>query len=280
MAIEGLCNKPVIEHSTNTSDAVEASVEALEILGLVQDRDQVTESVAGEFNRLMASNVTQNGELFIKLPRDVITLKSLIAASDNTRYAGNRTYPATLICDNLWTPQPGADRYAADELDNLTSDPYSGTYSPHARLALYNPESPADQLLHFLKMPFHEIHTKPKKPTQLQAVNEASKAFETEHPDLSMIPLSVKDIAMIALTRRIKGENMPLEHGIMRDATLRTVEKLYGPGGLQLSHNEYEVASIDYHEKLRLRYSLGKARCLEGVGLSVGPNNLTSEMFN
>lgn len=264
MAIEGL--KTVTQpNEVNFSDQVGASVEALDLLGLVEDHDKVTESVTADYNALTKSG--RAGEAFIQLPRDVITLGGMVRVLDDAPYTGDRKYSTTYVYDELWTPGVGAEGYQAEELDNLTLTG-NGNFAPHARLAVHNPANKQEPLLHFLDMPFDDKHAKRKQQTQLEAIDVAVNAYEAEgHEGFAMTPLNAKAVAFIALTRRIKGEAMPMAWGFMRDATLPriTVDGYSVVGG---------VVSIG--GQLGLRRSVGYACSDGGVGLSVGPKEVKS----
>ncbi|HEY1644910.1 MAG TPA: hypothetical protein VGF75_00815, partial [Candidatus Saccharimonadales bacterium] len=131
----------------------------------------------------------------------------------------------------------------------------------HARLAVHNPDSEREPLLHFLSQPFDDMYPEDGKKTQLESIDEATATFNAEHEDFEMTPLNAKAVAFIALMRRIKGEDMPMAWGWMRDATLprKTVrgDSIVGRVG-------------SYDDRLRLRRSRGRADSYIGVGLSVG----------
>ncbi len=265
MAIEGLRTTPQPREVSNVSDQVGASVEALEILGLVEDHDQVTESVTAEFTSLQSSGRT--GETFIQLPRSVISLGDLVKASDSATYSGDRQYPETYVYNELWTPGFDRNGYKAEELDNLTLGG-NGNFAPHARLAVHNPASEQEPLLHFLSKPFDEKYAQKGEQTQLEAVEEAVREYEAEaHEGLAMTPLNAKAVAFIALTRRIKGEDMPITWGYMRDATLSRKTVVGGSivGFVLSSGDEFSLSG-----------SSGDAYSNLGVGLSVGPKELKS----
>lgn len=264
MAIEGL--KTVAQpNQVNFSDQVGASVEALDLLGLVEDHDKVTESVTADYNALTKSG--RAGEAFIQLPRDVITLGGMVRVLDDTPYTGDRKYPTTYVYDELWTPGVGSEGYQVAELDNLTLGG-NGNFATHARLAVHNPANEQEPLLHLLDMPFDGKYAKRKQQTQLEAIDVAVNAYEAEgHEGFAMTPLNAKAVAFIALTRRIKGEAMPMAWGFMRDATLprKTV------GGRSVVG---DVDSVD--GQLYLYGSDGDAYSYGGVGLSVGPKEIKS----
>ncbi len=261
MAIEGLRTAPQ-PLEMNISDEAGASVEALGILGLVQDRDQVIESVTAEFRTLGQSGKT--GEPFIQLPRGIITLQGLITALDSATYPGDRKYPETYVYDKLWTPGYDSDGYKESDLDNLELG-QTCNWQAHARLAVHNPASEQEPLLHFLGQPYDKKYAESGQQTQVEAIAEVAQAYDVTHEGFKMTPLNTKAVAMIALTRRIKGEAMPMAWGFMRDATLprRTVD-----GGSY-------VGSVDsIGGQLYLRGSRGRAYSSGGVGLSVGPKEL------
>lgn len=262
MSIEGLRTAPQ-PIDANISDQIGASVEALNILGLVENRDQVTESVTDEFRSLGHSGRT--GELYIQLPRSVITLDSLVKASDSATYPSAKQYPESYVYRELWTPSYGSEGYKAEELDNLTLGS-NGDFAPHARLAVHNPASEQEPLLHFLDKPFYAKYAKRKQQTQIEAVDQAVAAYEAEgHEDFEMAPLNAKAVAFIALTRRIKGETMPMAWGYMRDATLPRKEV----GGRSFVGDVCSCGG-----RLELGGSDGGPDSGSGVGLSVGQKEL------
>lgn len=265
MAIEGLRTIPQ-PSEVSVSDQVGASVEALNLLGLVEDRDQVTESVTAEFSALSRQS-GRTGEAFVQLPRSVITLGDLVKASDSATYSGDRQYPETHVYRELWTPGFDEDGYKAEELDNLTVSS-NGNFAPHARLAVHNLASEQEPLLHFLDKPYDKKYAEKGQQTQLEAVEEAVKEYEAEgHETFEMTPLNAKAVAFIALTRRIKGETMPMTWGFMRDATLPRKEVV----------GDSIVGVVDsLSDEFRLLRSGGNAYPREGIGLSLGSKELNS----
>ncbi len=264
MVIEGLRTVPEQPKSANISDHVAANVEALDMIGLVEDRDQVTESVARDFEALTESGRT--GESYIALPRGLITLSGLIEVSDSGNYNG-KEYPESYVWSSLWTPGTSRGGYKADELDNLT---FGGNvdFPVRARLAVHGNESQEEPLLHFLNKPFDEKYAQSGEQTQLEAIDKAVAAYEAEgHQDFAMTPLNAKGVAFIGLVRRIKGESMPFEWGYMRDGTLRrkTVGGRSVVGDVDSDGDEFYLGGSD-----------GGAGSGCGVGLSVGPRVLES----
>jgi hypothetical protein len=255
MAIRGLRTEP----QPSVGDAVGASVEALHMLGLVQDHDEVTKSTAADFAALEGSGRT--GELYVRLPQS-IALAGVIAVLDGGNYPDKKEYPETYVYRKLWTPGTDPNGYTDKDLGNATPS----AYPAHGRLAVHNPISPREPLLHFLNKPYDEKYAEPGEYTQLMAIAEAAAAYDAEgKPALAMESLTARDVAMIALTRRIKGESMPIQWGLMRDATLprRTVD---GDSFVGV------VCSND--GQLELVWSYGYAYSFVGLGLSVGPKSL------
>jgi hypothetical protein len=262
MAIEGL-KAPEVR---NMADEVGASVDALDMLGLVEDREQVTESVKADFASLEDSGVA--GEKFVQLPRGVIELPEIIKILDGASYPDGRTYPETYVYDRLWTPGTDPNGYGAFDVGNLAADRKDEDWQPHARVAVHNPDSPDEPLLHFLNMPFDNEYAKKRQETQLDAIDKAAQEYGTAHEGFEMTPLNAVGVAMIALSRRIKGEKTPMSWGFMRDATLsrKTVD-----GGSYVG----DVDSLD--GGLRFVRSDGRADSGVGVGLSVGPKVLSPQ---
>jgi len=155
MAIEGLKSANQLQPST-IRDEVEASVEALDILGLVEDRDQVAETLAGEFTKLGQSG--KPGVPYVQLPRGIRTLREVITASDEARYPEDRGYPPTFIDAALWTPGTSPESYNEDDLGNLEPGQTGAKWLAHSRLAVYNTLNSDEPLLHFLDQPI-DWHT-------------------------------------------------------------------------------------------------------------------------
>lgn len=265
MAIEGLRTAPQPVTEVNFNDHVGATVEALNVLGIIEDRDRVTDTVTKDFESLGASGRT--GEAFIQIPRSLVTLEQLIDASDSATYSNSRTYPKSDVWKKLWIPGNDPNGYSADELDRLTLDG-SGNFDIHARLAIFGEEATKEPLLHFLNMPYDD-YARDKwggDQTQLEFIDKAIADYEAEaHEGFEMTPLNAKAVAMIALVRRIKGQTMPMAWGYMRVAALtrKTVDGVSCVG--------YVYSRRDH---LRLRGSRGASSSSIGVGLSVGPKDI------
>lgn len=259
MAIQGLRSPEV----RNAGDDIGAQVEALEMLGLVEDREQVTESVTADFAALDESGV--EGEKFVQLPRSVIELQDMIKVIDGAEYPDERSYPNTYVYDRLWTPGTDSGGYSSLDIGNLGVDRREEIWQPHARVAVPNVDSPNEPLLHFLGMPFDGERAEEGQETQRDAIAKAIEEYGASHENSEMTPLNAPGVAMIALIRRIKGEEMPMEWGCMYDATLprSTV------GG-------DSIVGIVYSNGGELWFDggYGDADSRVGVGLSVGPKQL------
>src|SRR3990167_1812088 len=251
MTIEGLRNAPSLPQ-VNITDAVGASVEALDRLDLVNDRERVVETVTADFELINSSGVT--GESFVQIPQRLVKLSGLVETLDAGPYPG-RDYPATYIYHALWTPGNNANGYKDEELGNLEGDE-TAVWQPHARLAVHNPDSKDEPLLHFLGQPYDAKYAEQGQETQLEAIAKAKQAYESEHEGFNMTPLNANAVAMIALIRRIKGEAMPMEWGFMRDATLP--RKFVG--GVSFVGDVYSR-----YGKLKLNDSNGNANPNNGV---------------
>ena len=265
MAIEGL-KAPEVR---NVTDEVDVAVEALDMLGLVEDRDRVTESIKADFDALSVLSVG-GGERYVQLPRNVITLPEMINALDSGSYSEGREYPKTYVWEDLWTPGASTAGYKDDDLGNLSADRKDADWPAHVRMVILNEEdSPEEPLLHFLNQPFDEKYAEKGQKTQLESFDEARQDFlEAQDPGFDMTPLNVSAVAMIALMRRIKGEDMPMEWGFMRDVTLPRVSL----GGVSF------VGRVDSRGgQLRFGRSDGSAHPHAGGGLSVGPAELESQ---
>ncbi|HET7060002.1 MAG TPA: hypothetical protein VFH99_01640 [Candidatus Saccharimonadales bacterium] len=262
MAIEGLRAAEV----RVASDEAGAAVEALDMLGLVEDRERVAESVAADFAALNES--AQVGEKFIQVPRSIITLAEMVQTLDDGSYESGETYPKTYVDDELWTPGNHASGYKADDIGNLVLGAKNGNWPAHARIAITNPDSTEEPLLHFLNQPYDEKYAEEGEETQLETLGKVRQDFEVGQSEFAMTPLNVPAVTMIALMRRIKGEAMPMEWGFMRDGTVPRAT---------FGARSY-VGSVDSDGgQLELDGSRGRSRPDGGLGLSVGPKEFESQ---
>ena len=265
MGIEGLRTVPEPNPNINVSDEVGAAVQALDMLGLVQDREQVTETITTDFaalNTFLSGHTT--GEAYIQVPRRVISLPRMIEVLDGAKYPGEREYPDTWVYRDLWVPGTTDGSLEAEDISNLELG-NQGDFPVHARLAVHNPNNHNEPLLHYLGQPFDEMYAEEGEETQLKSFATSKTLQEAAHEDSTLTPLNASAVAMIALTRRIKGQDMPFEWGFMRDATLprKTVDGDSVVGG---------VSSCD--GQLALDWSYGYSGPRGGLGLSMGPKEL------
>lgn len=263
MAIEGLRNPPNVS-KVNVSDHVGAMVEALCMLNLVDDREQVAESILAESTFLERSGVT--GETFVQLPRRLVTLEGLTTVSDNATFMHGKKYPPTSVYGDLWTPGT-ARGYGEKDLDNLVLGKTSDSWRPHVRLAVYNPECSWEPLVHFLDKPFNDTYSKNGEQTQLEALRKTITRYRAKHPEFAMTGLNTKAIAFISLVRRIKDQPEPIKQYIMYDPTLP----------VKCVDRANRVGTVFFRNGgLRLEGCSGYKGSSYGVGLSVGPKDLRS----
>ncbi len=259
MAISGVRSSETVP--VVNSDDVGAAVEALSLVAAFDDREAVTAQVRGEFAALAGSSV--QGELYIHVPSSVANLGRVAQALDEGSFG--KEYQATYVYGQLWTPGVGQEGYTADELGTLGSG--TGEDQVHARVAVHGTKSQDEPLLHFLCLPYDDYAKQTWNPraeaTQLEKVAEVKQAFEAENTDFNMAPFNANDVAFMALMYRIKGEDMPMSRGFMRDASLS-----------RKSVGGYSVVGSVYSSRGRLRFGLsdGDANDGIGVGLSVGKN--------
>lgn len=253
MAVQGLLipgqeiNAPKFTPSNERSDEVGVVVEALDMLGVVVDHDQATESVASEFAVLDELGV--EGQKYVG--GNVFTFDRILEVLDGGKFPA-KTYPNTFVNEEPWFDVKGK----------------GSVLPPHARLAVHNPDNPISPLLHGLGLPYDGTHEHHPCVTQVDFVTEKKTAFESERWGFNLSALTHMDIAFIALIQRIKGENMPLlGPGYMRDASLPRAN----------SHGRtLQIGSLTSTETGQLRFSgsggLGFASEYWGVGLSLGKN--------
>ncbi len=251
MAIEGLIKveseqRPYID----IHDDAHVTLEALNILGVVDDKEAALASITADYASLLATEVNETGELYVDIPYTTLSTQGMINAIDAH---GKRIYPKTSVDTNLWTPGAKNGSYSDEELA------ISSGNKPTAQLALHGRDE--EPLLHFLHMPF-DYNTKLiiESRTQLEAIAEAKTAFESIYPELTMKALGHRAFLMIALQHRIKGESVPLTDGHMRDASLPRTNQ----GRISV------VAEVNSERtQLCLNSSRGYADPYRGVGLSV-----------
>lgn len=262
MAIQGLERRQVIV--ADPSDQVGVMVQALEMLGMVGDvnREEVTESVRSDVEAL--NDCGELGLNYPYIPEDLIALDQVVEALDSGKFAG--VYRDTYV-DCLWVPSEGRGHFSANEFGGFAQSKTDADIPAHVRRAVFDTHSGYDMLLHFLDMPFDAERAEKGEQTQLEAIAEAVKRYESTHKGFSMGALSAKDIAMMSLMQRIKGSDvMPLEAGRMHDATMP--RKL----GLGPCRDQSVIGNVTTDlDQLRLEWTVGSRIPEAGVGLTVGP---------
>jgi hypothetical protein len=220
MAIQGLRTTP--QHTNlHISDEVASSLAVLDRLGLMQDHDRVAETMIADIDNLRLCGMV--GEPYVYYPQ-AITFHGLINALNNGPFP-RHTYPSTSINHRVWGSGEHTDGYSYQQLDKLALRQPCADWAPQVRLAVYNTHSSpkVDKLLHFLALPFDTHNAGRGQHTQLDAIDEAKRAYDSEHEGFVMTPLTTQAILTIALSRRLrrlKDEAMPVSRAYFRDATL------------------------------------------------------------
>jgi hypothetical protein len=217
-------------------DEASATVVALELLGLVDDRERLLDSVSTEFEVLRASGIP--GELYIQVPESVCSACAIARAvwygqlsarslEDDPKYVTFESLRENV--DPLWRPGHAAHSYTVSEVGNLTiPSSQDRKWAPHARLAVYDTENTKAHngkgLLHFLNQPFDSERATAGQQTQLEAI--ATVAANERYRGHTLAPLNTSGLAMIALIRRVQGLPMPMKNDhrspaeVLVDATL------------------------------------------------------------
>jgi hypothetical protein len=249
---------PIID----SSDQVGVSVEALKVLGLVKDKEMLTESLTRDYQRLIEGQ-DRSGELFVKIPlRRDLGLAAMLNLVDSRFYEGRRptskvrVYPRAEVWPELWE-QPVKDTSVTD-VNNLVSP----AQKAHARLALKDGPNPDDPFLYFVGQPYDDETAVMGEKTQLGSLAGAQVAYEQYKPDFNLTHLSIADYVMLDTQARIRGEalqiygqmNIPFmgRKRIHGESVIGSVSKFSHTGGLQLGWTE------------------GRSDDNAGIGLSVG----------
>jgi hypothetical protein len=206
------------------------------------------------------------GEAIPSIPYGMLATQQMVEVVDSHSFG---KYPETYVYDNLWIPGTEDGSYTHEQLAK------SAGAKPTARLALHTNESTQEPLLHFLDLPFDDyakiVSNPDAETTQLEALKSQKEKVKTENPEVDVLPLSHRDFLMLALIRRIKGEqkqipaNMPISLSI-------------SPGGFlldaSLPRTEVDGISVvgcvySYDGRLHLDGSDGSARSGSGVGIAL-----------
>lgn len=258
------------KHIFDASETARVHAHALGLLGF-QLTDYDKQTLLDDFTALNVQTATAQfqglpvtGEPTLSLPYSVVSTAELIARIDAVEASETKRieFPKTYVYPNLWTPGTETNSYTDEDLGAA-----SGKLTL-ARLMLNNPNNQstnrgnqAEPLLHFLNQPFDSKNAKRGDITQLQSVIEASEHFTAINPELSLRATTHREVALLALIRRIKGEPMPVNWGFMRDAN--HTRKEVGGGSV--------VGGVrSFVGRFRLGGSYGSACPSVGVGLSAG----------
>ena len=266
MAIQGLISPEVVKPKPvfDINEEAETTLEALMTLGVVgEDKEATHKSILNDYTALAetAGNLGMTGEAIPSIPYGMLATQQMVEVVDSHSFG---KYPEPYVDDNLWIPGTEDGSYTHEQLAK------SAGAKPTVRLALHTNESTQDPLLHFLDLPFDDYAKKEYTPdaetTQLEAIKSQKEKVETENPEVDVLPLSHRDFLMLALIRRIKGEqkqipaNMPISWGFMRDASLPRTEV----------DGRSVVGSVrSYRGRLYLALSGGRANFDDGVGIAL-----------
>ncbi|NTW62335.1 hypothetical protein HGB25_02925 [Candidatus Saccharibacteria bacterium] len=258
----------VTSPSAKASEDVAVAVQALDMLGLVDDPDQLTESYLYQYDVLLKQQ-TRPGEFFIQVPISSpdFCLRSMISVIDGDNYGGGRQYPPTEVWETLWGVNNYKLGYTYGEASQIGfgRNIMASDFAMHPRLAVNDGPDDREPLLHFIDRPMFEQCDKDDK-TQMQLLAETKGDFEVEFPEFYMAPLNVASVAMIALQRRIKGEPMPIEWGLMRIPYM---------GQKPVRHAGMTVAGVKSRNSQLIIDGAKNPRVIsDGIGLSVGINEM------
>lgn len=274
MAIEGLRTTP--QHSDlHISDEVASLLRVLDRLGLMQEHDRVAKTMIAAIDNLSLCGMV--GEPYVYYPQ-AITFQGLIDALDNGTFP-RHTYPSTDINHRVWGSGEHTEGYRYRELDRLALGQPFADWAPQVRLAVYNTHSTpkVDKLLHFLGLPFDTHNAERGQETQLDAIDEAKRAYDSEHEGFVMRPLTTQAILTIALSRRlrqVKDEPMPVSRAYFRDATLPRLymDPLETSQPRRFNHPPISLVGMVFSGakgEMVLDWSRGTPKEDVGVGLSI-----------
>lgn len=260
----------------NFGDPAAVTVEALNLLGRITDRDEALDTIATAYADL-SQGVSQPGELYV-LPAlgAGLTLKDMLTFADGASYPGDRTYPQTYpltqnasdFNNRLWFPQdPTKEGYSLDEINRTDVAKDGGgspvAAAPAARFALKTGSVSEDPLLHFLGLPYDDMYPEAGKSTQLAELDKVQAEFAANgaNKGLALTPINAAGFTILALQARIRGEKLPVSWGFMRIPQLgrKTVVGYSVVGGVDSDGGQLGFGYSD-------GFGLGNA----GVGLEVG----------
>lgn len=221
--------EPVPLSGSNLGKYKEASAHILELVGL----ERLTDRVVSEIDQYLYCG--REGEPYIAAPESILPIDKVVSAY-NSLFLSKPTRPDTpprMTVNKLLFSTTGYNNsaYTKDEVSCV--DRTSATrYPAHVRLAVHNmSDNRVDPLLHFTGLPFGDFaaNKRPDDPSnQLSKFKEAEAEFDNEegHSEYAMTPLGVKAVLMIALLRKVMGDNdnrsitIPLRRGYMFDGTV------------------------------------------------------------
>jgi len=256
----------LIVHKIDSSDQVGVSDEALRVLGLVEDREMLTESLTADHQRLVASE-GRNSELFVKIPLwRGMGLAAMINLVDSRFYEGRLPLsedgrcPPTYIEYELWDRK--IKGLSVEEINNLLS-PTKTVFAAHARLALKEGDNPDNPYLYYSGLPYDEETALRHEKTQLRSLLEDQAEYERLNPKLNLAHISVADFVILALQARVRGEEMQASGQMNLPYMGR--EPVYGESVIG-------SASMLSDGRLQLAWTEGRHEENAGIGRSVGLN--------
>jgi hypothetical protein len=260
----------------NFQDPAAVTVEALNLLGRITDRDEALDTIATAYADL-SQGVSQPGELYV-LPAlgAGFTLRDMLTFADGANYPGDRTYPQTYpltqnasdFNNRLWFPQdPTTEGYSLDEINRTDVAKDGGeapvATAPAARFALKTGSASEDPLLQFLGLPYDEMYAGKGEATQLAELAKSQVEFAANEANegLALTPINAAGFTMLALQARIRGEKLPVSWGFMRIPQL---------GRKSVGRSSIVGSGSSYEGQLWFSHSAGRGFDHIGVGLEVG----------
>lgn len=250
---------------TDTSDDARLSVEALKILGLARDQDQLFEFLKHNYNYIKTSQGEKIGELFVHLPLKQLKIDPVDLISVVDVEGAKKDYPKTDFHDMFAHSSRKAD-YTNRYLGKLSFSDNNSTIPYKARGVILNDKG---KLLHFVDQMYYLKDQDPKDdtPTQMGSLKTAKEEFENANYGLSLDALDASDIAILSLQHIIKGQPSVLSNEFLMRV-------------LDFTWDRKNKSAIAYSIKKQLcfRESSGLANPCVGIGLSAGTGDLKSKL--
>jgi hypothetical protein len=247
MAIAGLKQVPEIIEPTpsRAEEAVSPTIKLLEALGLVDDEPALSTSLLEDFTKLTELG---SGRPYVELPATVTFAQLLKLAND---LAVERGYDKAYQWPSFWV--------LGTEKESVTSRELNGSARGYtARLGLFS-EVPSDYdpLLHFCGLPYDDTYREKKQQTQLEAIDQFTRAFTARQPGADLRTADQRDFLVwyiMDLFRGVEPQEIVLALGFMRVEVLgrRTVGgdscvgDVYSDGGRAGFAGSYGGALVDY----------------------------------